>query len=128
MTRNADLMTQDQIEKLHQTVLRLTSFLNLIKVMTGILMSIVFAIVGVALWVNNTSTALADTKHAVANIVRSREQSLAEWSKWREQKDSIDVRMVVLFENQQETNRRLEDRQTKIWDIMQGKVDRQRNN
>jgi len=121
-------MTQDQIEKLHQTVLRLTSFLNLIKVMTGILMSIVFAIVGVALWVNNTSTALADTKHAVANIVRSREQSLAEWSKWREQKDSIDVRMVVLFENQQETNRRLEDRQTKIWDIMQGKVDRQRNN
>jgi len=110
----AGLMTDQQIEQLHVTVTRLTAFLNLLKVMTGILSVIVGAIIAVALWVNNTSTAVAAIQQAVNQTVKSREQTLLEWSKWREQKDAIDTRMVVLFENQQSMMNRLQDRQDKI--------------
>ncbi len=108
----------ESTEKMITTMERVTELLNFAKVLVGSLLAMSAAVVAVVIWVHSTNTAVAMNRQSVTAMMSDRKETLAEWGKWREQKDAIDIRMVTLLENQQQLLRRFEDRQDKIRETM----------
>jgi len=111
---------EENYDKIVKSMERVTALLNLAKVLLGSLVALMGAFAGLVIWVNSTNTAVAMNRQSVESIAANRKEVLAEWGKWREQKDAIDTRLVVLLENQQQMLRRFEERQDKIREAMSG--------
>ena len=107
-------MNDEKLAKIEEAVQRLTNVLSLVRVAGGILTAIVGAIIAVVLWVNNTTTALANTQMTVDNFKTESSERLKEWAAWRVQKDEVDTKMLTLMSGQQDIIRRILDRQDKL--------------
>jgi len=94
-------MNPDTIERVEKMMNQFNTLLSLAKSLFGVMVAVVSAIVGMAIWVNNTSNAVAATSDSLNRISVERQMELKEWGQWRNRKDEIDTRMVVLLENQQ---------------------------
>lgn len=113
-------MSEEQLTELRLTVDKLTSVFSLIKVVGGVFAAIFMAIASLAIWVNNTSVAMANTDSKIRNI-ESFNVSVVEWQR---RKDDIDIKLVLLLENQQILLKRIEGRQDTIMATLPLKADK----
>jgi DNA-binding transcriptional regulator GbsR (MarR family) len=113
-------MSEEQLTELKLTVDKLTSIFALIRVVGGVFAAIFMAIASLAIWVNNTSVSMANTDSKIRNI-ESFNVSVVDWQR---RKDDIDIKLVLLLENQQILLKRIEGRQDTIMAILPLKADK----
>ena len=113
-------MSEEQLTELKLTVDKLTSVFALIKVVGGVFAAIFMAIASLDIWVNNTSVSMANTDSKIRNI-ESFNVSVVDWQR---RKDDIDIKLVLLLENQQILLKRIEGRQDTIMATLPLKADK----
>lgn len=86
--------------------------LGIARIVGSMVVASVGGLITVAIWVNSTTTSLAQTKEDVKLLMVDRSETLREWSSWRVRKDETDTRMLQILESQQ----KLIDRQQTILD------------
>jgi len=105
-------MPPEQLDKLASQLDRVESLVKIAQIVIGMVVAAVSGLITVALWVNNTSTALAATRAEVQTLSKERVESVKEWSAWRSKKDEVDTRVLQILEGQQ----RILDRQQTVLD------------
>lgn len=99
-------MPPEELDKLAQNIDRLHSLLGLGRLIVGGLLSCLMAFAGVAIWVNNTTTALAATRAELRAIAADRADTMKDWGAWRAKKDETDTKLIQMMDNQAEMIRR----------------------
>lgn len=99
-------MAPEELDKLAKNIDRLHSLLGLARLLVGGFWACLVAFGGVAVWVNNTTVALASTQKEIHEISKDRTEVLREWGQWRARKDETDTKLIQMMENQQELIRR----------------------
>lgn len=99
-------MPPEELDKLAKNIDRLHALLGLARLLVGGFWACLMAFGGIAIWVNNTTVALASTQKEIQAISRDRAEVMKDWGQWRAKKDETDTRLMQMMENQQELIRR----------------------
>ncbi len=105
-------MSKEDLDRLATQLDRINSMLSVARVIMGGVGMCVAGLITVALWANNTTTALAQTRADLTGLIAVRAESSKEWSAWRTKKDETDTQLLQIVANQQ----RMLDREQTILD------------
>ena len=107
-------MSPQDIERFARQMELVEKLLGVAKLILGAIGACAAGLVAVAMWVNNTNTAIAQTKADIMKerqeiqlMVDDRKDTLKEWSKWRSDKDKTDVELTQLAINQAKATDRI---------------------
>ena len=99
---------------------KISALLELSRLAIGMTIATVGGVIGMALWVNSTSNAIAQNTSSIAMDRQQGAQFQREFSDWKARKDEIDVRFTVIIENQQ----RIIDRQESLLNKLNERMER----
>lgn len=95
-------MPQDKIDQLGRSIERLLPLLSFGRVILGGVATCICGLIYVVIWVNQTTTALAESQKEIRAIASDRAATVQEWGQWRVRKDEVDTKVVQMLDMQQQ--------------------------
>jgi hypothetical protein len=115
-----NVMSKEDLDRLSSQLDRINSLMSIARIVMGLVLTCVTGLITVAIWANNTTTALAQTRSDIVAIVSQRTETMKELATWRAQKDENDTKFLQIVTDQQ----RMLEREQSMLDKINDRLDR----
>lgn len=95
-------MPPEDLDRFQKQIASLNHMLSAFKLLVGGLVSCFVGFAYLVIWANNTTSAIAETRHDIQTMTLERTEANKEMAVWRRQKDENDVRLAQIVQSQNE--------------------------